>query len=224
MKKNFFLKIFLLLAILVMMLFVSCFETRTTFVFNKDLSGEVHLVYRISRQLNGVSGKYYTEENYKKNVEKIPGLTFKSYSEKETEQDYIYSITIDFDKPEAIVQFFNTSYDGDKSEHTLFEYNGDAAHPVFIAHLGPANRREHADRELPDTIKKSLENYIFQWSFKTPADAQLTLIDAEGKDFALPADWSLKSGKESSFTAPMASLMKVMSDTAYQGVKLRLAF
>lgn len=200
------------------LLFASCFGMSSDITIKKDGSGSVALVYKISRdlielgKLDGNSAMPTVpvgEEDFKRTVQRIDGLNLTKFSSKPENEDYIYSVNIEFTKIEALIEFLDT-----QGQHCkLTEKDGKHILTVIISSAGTEQ-----NSEMEGLIPIIFSGYEFGFKLNLPLAANVTWFNSNTDAIPGPSVGSAKfsSGKNFIYNASMSDLLTTQDIVGFE--------
>jgi len=190
----------------------SCIGMSINIQMNKDGSGKIVMEYRVSQtfqNLGTLDGNEampsvpLSRDDWKKMVDRIPGLKLASFSTKKDKQDTVISVTLEFKEEEALLAFLDPI--GEKIMLKRLDASG-TLEIIIISEPEPFLD----DDKYMDMIKMLFEGYNFTFGFKAPGNSVLAIIDGKGNPVSTPPSAeAVLAGKNVTITIPMADLFDI---------------
>ncbi|MCL2720095.1 MAG: hypothetical protein FWD47_01975 [Treponema sp.] len=219
MKKNNVKKTIFILLVIAVILFNSCIGISYDIQLNRDGSGKITMEFKISRLLDDLGGLDGNEsmptiplsrQDWERTVERIPGTKLSSFSTRNTAQDTIISVVVDFSNTEALLAILEDS--GNKSS---INHNGRTGSFDLIIFYGPT---EEYDDNVLVLARSFFNGYDYTFSFSAPENSTMSLTNGSGASINVPQSIETSlSGKRVSFTANM---MDVVTQSDGLGVRI----
>jgi hypothetical protein len=206
--------------VLPLFFFGSCVGVSADVTIRKDGSGFIALEYRMSGGLESLgkldgnaswppvpSGR----ADFERTAARIPSLRVTSFSSKKKDGDIVNKVKLSFGDTGALLKFFDALGGGAR----LVRENG---HNLLALDFGGDGAP--ADSALAELAAKTLAGYSLSLRFDTGAEGEIFLVDRNGEKRgteSLPAGWTVRSGREMFFSAPMGGLL-----TAAEAARLRI--
>lgn len=174
----------------------SCIGMDSDITIRQDGSGTITQEYRISRSLESL-GKLdgnarqpaipLGKADFERSVARVQGMKMTSYTEKATERDTIYRITLEFTALDALVHYLDAAGGG----ASLARENGKRR---LSLSLGGG---EKLDPDLAAFTRESMEGYAIKLGFSLPSEAGISFSGERGRVFEAPpvGEAVVKGGK-----------------------------
>ncbi|MDR2509587.1 MAG: hypothetical protein LBC77_02965 [Spirochaetaceae bacterium] len=189
------------------LLFASCFGMSSDITIKKNGSGSIALAYRISEELialGTLDGNEHLpavpvgEEDFKRTVSRIEGLSLKSFSSKQDGTDIVYHVNLAFENIDALVSFLDTQ----GQFVTMTEKDGKRILTVVFA---PGT--EEYTPEMLELMPVIFDGYDFDFSIKLPSKSDVVFFDRGSEKLAAPAvGVAEKLSQGVKYSAPMGAL------------------
>jgi hypothetical protein len=135
------------------------------------------------------------KEDLERTIERIPGLSLVSFSQRQDDKDLIISFEMAFATPEALAAFM----DDDNLQMKM-----DMKKKTFRLHLPAGDGGEESFKEM---ITSAFLGYDFSFSMAVPGQAKTVWLDENGKSIQkYPGTCSVRNSTVE-YTAPMGDLV-----------------
>ncbi|MCL2210665.1 MAG: hypothetical protein FWB95_01950 [Treponema sp.] len=193
-----------------LVLFNSCIGISMDIQMNRDGSGKLTLEYRMSKMLDNL-GKLdgnvslpsipVGQTDWKKTVDRIPGLKLVSFASKDETRDTVYKIILDFDNEKALLQFLSPL-----SDTVLLTNEGKKGRlDLLVLDSAPSY-----DKNMMDLISILSADYKFSVSLSAPLKPGLILNDANGNSLTpMQSAKIVQSGKKVSFSIDTLDILEL---------------
>jgi len=200
-------KLILTVLISFLVIFNSCLGLSMDIQMNKDGSGRVEMEYRISHMLENLGAFDGNEsmppiplskEDWKKTVERSPGLKLVSHSSKNDKQDTVINIVLDFKNEEALLSFLDPI--GEKVSLKRKDNSGTLEIIIIDSPLS-------LDEDDMGLTQLLLDGYNFSFSFRALGNSVLVITDGSGNSIQTPpSSASVLAGRKVSFKTEMSDI------------------
>jgi hypothetical protein len=191
----------------VTVLFASCFGMSSDITIAKDGSGTAQLVYRISEDLlalGTLDGNEnfpsipVGEEDFKRTIERIDGLTLTSFSSKKEDINRVYTVKFNFLTIDALIKFLDT-----QGQHcVLTEKDG-----THILSMVFAPGTEEYTPEMLELMPVIFDGYNFDFTLKVPKTLKVEFFNQNAVKIPAPPVGLATTGERTiHFSAPMGAL------------------
>lgn len=204
-----------LAVLLPFVLFVgSCMGMSMDIQMNRDGSGRVVMEYRYSSILEDLGALDGNEsalflpvsmEDWKKTVERIPGLKLVSHSLKAEKKDTVVNITLDFENEKALASLLDptgmlTSVERKDNHGTL--------QIIVLDELSKLIDEDIDNEEALALAAFFMDGYNFSASFSAPGNSVLSFVDGKGETVSAIAEaQTVLTGKKVSFSIGMSDIL-----------------
>jgi len=202
-----------------LLLLNSCIGISADILMRGDGSSRMVLEYRFSRRaetvgrLDGNQGRPVVpvgREDWERTASRVAGMRVVSFSSRETPQDVINKVTLDFKDTDALLKFLDPS--GKRA--VLSTQNG-----LNILHLTlNESVPSQINADLLDLLRQVSPGYKFALSFTAAGNATLALTDGAGNAVLPPPDAEIvASGKKVSL---LVETVEILERTDGMGVRI----
>jgi hypothetical protein len=193
-------------------LFGSCAGADASIVIRRDGSGTIALEYRIARALESL-GKLDGNErwlpvpvgsaDFERTAARVPGLTLQSFSSKQTEQDIICQVKLNFANIEALASFLDAS-----GQRAVLSRNGERTGLILSLGGYRAEPAANTGTELLSLASAVTEGYGLGLLFALPATVSCRALDTLGTGKTSPPTGTLKvQGSNVDYAASIADIL-----------------
>jgi hypothetical protein len=186
----------------------SCIGISADIAIRRDGSGTISLEYRISRTLESL-GKLGGNEaqppvpvgrmDFERTAARIDGLHLRSFRSRTDKEDTVNTVQLDFADTGALVRFLDAS--GQRAR--LSRENGKQRLSLIMG-----GNSAGTDPDLRDLIAQAGEGYSVAIGFNLPGNAELTVLDGNGKPLAVPPAGTVRAqGRDLGFSIPLADFV-----------------
>jgi hypothetical protein len=186
----------------------SCIGISSEIILRRDGSGTIALEYRLSRELESLGRMDGNERwppvpvgraDYERTVARVPGLALKSFNSSVEGNDVVNRVTLSFADTGALIRFLDAS--GQKA--SLSRENGHNRLSLLLADGGGV-----FDPDLEELVTGASRGYSLTMRFSLPSEAEISLVDGEGRPLNPPRGWKLSGrGRQPSFFAPIGEVL-----------------
>ena len=215
MKKKSHNKLPSLFSILFLTLFLpvfnSCIGLSMDIQMRGNGSGRINAEYRISSMAETI-GRLDGNENwpiipvgradFERSIARIDGMRLVSFSSRESSQEVVYNVTLEFENTEALIKFLDplgtrTSLSAGRLDIIIKE-----------------NDQPEIDSSLLELARQVFTGYRFALSFSADSggNSSMTVTDGAGREItSLPDAQIIQSGRKVSLSMDMAQLISLTS-------------
>jgi len=188
----------------------ACIGISADIQLNRDGSGKLIMEYRISNTLSNMGSLDgnasqpaipLSKQDLERTIERIPGLRLSSYSKRETLQDNIINITLDFSNSQALLAYLDP-----ESAKASISHNGQSGNLNLIIYNEP---NSGFDENLIALMRSLYTDYNFSISFSAGGNSTMTITDGNGNAMPSPSSASVvNSGRKVSFSIGILDLLE----------------
>jgi len=203
-----------ILPALILLVFNSCIGLSMDIQMNRDGSGRLVMEYRISSILENLGtfdGNRSTPaiplsaEDWAKTIERNPGIKLVSLSSRETAQDTVINVTLDFNNEEALKKLLDPA-----SSMVSINRNGNSGTMDIIILNDQIYNGSLYDDSMVNLMKMIFSGYNFSVSFSGPGNTTLTILDSKGNSKQAPvSSAAVLTGRRVSFSIAIMEILNI---------------
>ncbi|MCL2185062.1 MAG: hypothetical protein FWB86_04295 [Treponema sp.] len=217
MKKK-FLFVFLCINGVCALFLNSCIGLSVDIQMNRNGSGKLVMEYRISNTLSNMGSLDgnasmpaipLSRQDLERTVERIPGLKLSSYSKRETLQDNIININLDFSNVQALLAYLDPNGSAASISHNDQSGNFN----IIIYNENNANH----DENLIALMRSLYNDYNFSISFSAGGNSAMTITDGNGNTIpSMPSASVISSGRKVSFSMGIPDILEIKNGLGFK--------
>jgi hypothetical protein len=146
------------------------------------------------------------EEDFKRTVQRIDGLSLTKFSSKLEQEDYIYNITLAFTKIDSLIEFLDTQ----GQQCRLSEVDGKKILTIVFS-------SGYNESEMKELIPIVFAGYNFDFKLKVPAASKVDFFNANADKIASPPVGKAELlSRGINYSAPMGDLFSTEDTVAFE--------
>ncbi|MCL2214261.1 MAG: hypothetical protein FWC06_03520 [Treponema sp.] len=188
----------------------SCIGASYDIQINRNGSGRITMEYRISNMLESLGSLDGNKsmpvvpagrEDWQRTLDRVPGAELVSHSIRETVNDTIISVTIDFSTPQALAAIIEPRESGKVS----VIQNDQSGSFSLIIYNEPDTVY---DGNLLSLMRSQFNDYNFSINFRAPGNSFMNITDGKGNIITSPSgSAAVTSGRSVSLTIGVMDLI-----------------
>ena len=191
MKKNF------MILLIASILFTSCIGLAIDIRMNRDGSGKLTMEYRISQTLDSLGTLDGNREmpaipvsrsDWEKTVQRISGAKIASYSRRQSGQDTVMTVTLEYDSIDTLLTLLSPEA---SSAPITASKNQNSIN--LILNDGSLDLND-TDKELMELARKMFTGYNFSIGFSASGNSTLAFTDGNGSEINKPSSVEAVTG------------------------------